>query len=75
MSKPNVMNSPSQFKLFLDLSALPRGIDIESLIAELQLELGQIATCAGTTLVQMLMEGAVAQLVGKRYGREGERYR
>lgn len=75
MSKLNVMNSPSQFKLFLDLSALPRGLDIESLIAELQLELGQIAMRAGTTLVQMLMEGEVAQLVGKRYGRDGERYR
>jgi transposase-like protein len=38
----------------------------------LQWELGQIATHAGTTLVQMLMDGEVAQLVGKPYGREGE---
>jgi transposase-like protein len=74
MSKLNVMKSPSQFKLFFDLSALPRELDIESLIAELQLELGQIATHAGTTLVQMLIESEVAQLVGARYGREGERY-
>jgi len=69
------MKPPSQFKLFLDLSALPRGLEIETLIEELQWELGQISTHAGTTLVQMLIDGEVAQLVGKRYGREGEMYR
>lgn len=72
MSKHNVMQSPSQFKLFLDLSALPHGLEIETLIEELQWELGQVATHAGTTLVQMLMDGEVTQLVGKPYGREGE---
>jgi putative transposase len=75
MSKHNVMKSPSQFKLFLDLSALPQGLEIETLIAELQLELGRLASHTGTILVQMLMEAEVARLVGKRYSRDGERYR
>lgn len=73
-SNKKVRKENDQVKLFLDPSLLSTGFDVEHLIRELQLEVRAVGISAGTILVQKIIEGEVAHLVGERYEREEEKY-
>jgi transposase-like protein len=74
MNKGNVGKKHEQIKLFLNPELLANGFDIQTIIEELKLDVKALATSAATRLLSTIIQGEVHQMVGDRYGREGELY-
>jgi transposase-like protein len=73
MNKKKVVKESNQFKLYLDPTVLARGFNVEDLIREVQLEVKAVGVSMGTLLMQKFIAAEVSELVGERYGREGEK--
>ena len=73
MNKKKVVKESDQFNLYLDPALLGKGFNVEDLIREVQLEVKALGVSMGTILMQKFIAAEVKELIGERYGREGEK--
>lgn len=74
MRSTKVVKHNEQIKMYLDPGLVAKGLSVEDLLRELQLEVRALGVSAGTLLLQKFIEAEATQLTGERYTRSSEYY-